>query len=252
MEAGLEAVRAERRTLAMDIARGEPAAAKRNEALNARQVELMASLDLLLVVRGVAQEKLAETQAVEADAVAEARRVEGRGIAHELLEQSRRADKAMREAASALAQREALARRLSGHGASLNALAPAIAWPRINAELAKKHFLEYLGFALQFAPLQPNETAIRAQLARIGVGTGKLADAGGTSLLDRIEMDLGLWEGERKVEAGVAAAGVGMNGWRVTNIQGSADAYNGDWLLRAVVRVGPGSVRQAVDAVRHQ
>jgi hypothetical protein len=113
--------------------------------------------------------------------------------------------------------------------------APAIAWPRINAELAKKHFLEYLGFALQFAPPQPNETAIRAQLARIGVGTGKLADAGGTSLLDRIEMDLGLWEGERKVEAGVAAAGVGMNGWRVTDIQGSADAYNGDWLLRAVV-----------------
>lgn len=113
--------------------------------------------------------------------------------------------------------------------------APAIAWPRINDELAKKHFLQYLDFMLQFAPAQPNETAIRAQLARIGVGTGKPADAGGTSLLDRIEMDLGLWEGERKVEAAVAAAGIGMNGWRVTNIQGSAEAYDGNWLQRAVV-----------------
>jgi hypothetical protein len=122
LETELETVREERRGIALDIARGEPAAAKRNEALNARQVELMAKLDLLLVIRNVAQEKLVEAQAVEADAVAEARRVEGRGIALELLEASRQADAAMREAASALTQRETLARRLAGHGASLNGL----------------------------------------------------------------------------------------------------------------------------------
>ena len=41
-------------------------------------------------------------------------------------------------------------------------------------------------------------------------------------------------EHTRKVDAAVAAAGVAMNGWRVTPIPGSPEAYNGDWLLRAV------------------
>lgn len=113
--------------------------------------------------------------------------------------------------------------------------APAITWPPINADLAKQHFFDYLDFVLPFNPPQPNETEIRAQLARIGVGTGPAATAGGDSLFDRIEVDLGMWEGERTVEAAVATAGVAMNGWRATNIAGSPEGYNGDWLLRAAV-----------------
>lgn len=113
--------------------------------------------------------------------------------------------------------------------------APAITWPAINADLAKRRFFDYLDFALQFNPPLPNETEMRAQLARIGVGAGVAASAGGDSLLDRIEVDLGMWEGERKVEAAVANAGVAMNGWRATNIAGSPEGYNGDWLLRATV-----------------
>ena len=113
--------------------------------------------------------------------------------------------------------------------------APEIAWPKVNADLAKKHFFGFLDFALQFAPAEPNEIAIRDQLARIGVGAGPGATAGGSSLLDRIEVDLGLLEGERKVEAAVAAIGSSMNGWRVSEINGSAEGYNGNWLQRAAV-----------------
>ena len=40
--------------------------------------------------------------------------------------------------------------------------APAITWPRANAELVKRHFFDYLAFALQFNAPQPNEAAIRA------------------------------------------------------------------------------------------
>jgi hypothetical protein len=112
---------------------------------------------------------------------------------------------------------------------------PEITWPRIDTELAKKHFFAYLDFALQFAPPQPREAEIRAQLARIGVGAGPGATAGGTSLFDRLEVDLGLYEGEKQVEAAVAGVGVGMNGWRVSNIAGSAEDYDGNWLLRAAV-----------------
>jgi hypothetical protein len=110
--------------------------------------------------------------------------------------------------------------------------APEIHWPRIDAELAKRHFFDYLAFALQFNVPQPNEAAIRAQLATIGItGTGA---APPESLFDRLELAAGAVEGERKVEAAVAAAGVAMNGWRVTPIPGSPEAYNGDWMLRAV------------------
>jgi hypothetical protein len=110
--------------------------------------------------------------------------------------------------------------------------APEIRWPRINADLAKHHFFDYLAFALQFNAPQANEAAIRAQMATIGIdGRGSPMPQ---SFIDRVELLAAAFEGERKVEAAVAAAGVAMNGWRVTPIPGSPDAYNGDWLLRAV------------------
>jgi hypothetical protein len=110
--------------------------------------------------------------------------------------------------------------------------APEIRWPRVNADLAKHHFFDYLAFALQFNAPQPNEAAIRAQMATIGI------DGRGTampqSFLDRVELLAAAFEGERKVEAAVAAAGMKMNGWSVTPIPGSLEGYNGDWMLRAV------------------
>ncbi|UPY38838.1 DUF1254 domain-containing protein [Sediminicoccus sp. KRV36] len=113
--------------------------------------------------------------------------------------------------------------------------APAIAWPRITPDLAKHHFLEYLDFALQFAPPQPNEVAIRAQLARIGIGAGRHGDLAAMPLLDRIEMLAGMYEGNRRVEHAVSQAGTAINGWRVSAVPGSMEAYDGNWLLRAVV-----------------
>lgn len=82
---------------------------------------------------------------------------------------------------------------------------PAIRWPRVNAELVKHHFFDYLAFALQFNAPQPNEAAIRAQLASIRI------DGRGTplphSLLDRLELLGGAALGERRLEAAVTAAG---------------------------------------------
>jgi hypothetical protein len=50
---------------------------------------------------------------------------------------------------------------------------PGIDFPKIDQELVKTNFFEYLDFALQFAPAEANETEIRAQLASIGIGPGK-------------------------------------------------------------------------------
>ena len=54
--------------------------------------------------------------------------------------------------------------------------APTINFPKINKELAKTGFFNYLDFALQFAPPGPEEKDIRAKLARLGIGAGKNFD----------------------------------------------------------------------------
>lgn len=111
--------------------------------------------------------------------------------------------------------------------------APAIDFPKIDKELVKTNFFEYLDFALQFAPAEANETEIRAKLARIGVGPGKTFNFKDLSLEDKLEVGLGMKEGERKVDEAVANAGKAINGWRVSGLPGDSAHYNGDWLMRA-------------------
>ena len=50
------------------------------------------------------------------------------------------------------------------------AAAPVVDFPKIDKQLVKTNFFEYLDFALRFAPVQENEKEIRAKLASIGIG----------------------------------------------------------------------------------
>lgn len=111
--------------------------------------------------------------------------------------------------------------------------APKINFPKIDKELVKTNFFEYLDFMLQFAPAQESEKAIRSQLARIGVGAGKPFDFKGLSVKDKLEIGLGMKEGERKVDEAVTNAGKSVNGWRVSALFGDSAFFNGDWLKRA-------------------
>jgi hypothetical protein len=112
--------------------------------------------------------------------------------------------------------------------------AAAIKFPKIDKELVKKNFFEYLDFALQFAPVQENEKEIRAQLARIGVGPGKIFNFKDLPLEQKLEVALGMKEGQRKVDEAVANVGKDINGWRISSLPGDNAHYNGDWLKRAV------------------
>jgi hypothetical protein len=111
--------------------------------------------------------------------------------------------------------------------------APALDFPKIDKELVKTNFFEYLDFALQFAPAEPNEKEIRAKLARIGVGPGKTFNFKDLSVKEKLEIGLGMKEGERKVDAAVANAGKRINFWQVSSLPGDSAHYNGDWLKRA-------------------
>ncbi|TYL93957.1 DUF1254 domain-containing protein [Bradyrhizobium rifense] len=114
------------------------------------------------------------------------------------------------------------------------AAATVIDFPKIDKELVKTNFFEFLDFALQFAPAQENEKEIRAQLATIGIGPGKTFNFKDLPLEQKLEVGLGMKEGERKVDEGVANAGKAINGWRVSGLPGDSAHYNGDWLKRAV------------------
>jgi hypothetical protein len=95
------------------------------------------------------------------------------------------------------------------------------------------HFFDYLDFALQFAPPGPEEKAIRARLARIGIGPDKRFAFKDLSLDHKAAVLLGMKEGGKKVEQAVAGLGKDVNGWRVGSAFGDRAFYNGNWLLRA-------------------
>jgi hypothetical protein len=68
--------------------------------------------------------------------------------------------------------------------------APIIDFPKIDTDLVKTNFFDYLDFALQFAPAEANETDIRDQLARIGIGPGKTMNFKDLSTEDKLEIGL--------------------------------------------------------------
>ena len=102
--------------------------------------------------------------------------------------------------------------------------APAINFPKINKELAKTKFFEYLDFALQFAPPGPEEKEIRTKLASIGKAL---------SPEQKAAVAEGMKQGEAKVEDGVKHLGTKVNGWNIASITGDRAFFNGDWLKRA-------------------
>jgi hypothetical protein len=130
--------------------------------------------------------------------------------------------------------------------------APASDWPTLGKDVVKAHhdvldaidklenklfvesnFFDYLDFALQFAPPGPEEEAIRARLASIGIGAGKKFAFKDLSAEHKAAVLLGMKEGMKKVDERVNNIGKAINGWKVGSAFGDRAFYNGDWLLRA-------------------
>ncbi len=111
--------------------------------------------------------------------------------------------------------------------------APAIDFPKINKEMVKTNFFEYLDFALQFAPAGPEEKAIRARLASIGIGPGKTFSFKDLSLEHKAELLIGMKQGSDKVDQYLTTQVLSLNGWGLSDPFGDRAFFNGDWLKRA-------------------
>src|SRR5437660_5722671 len=111
--------------------------------------------------------------------------------------------------------------------------APAVNFPKINKEMVKTGFFDYLAFALQFAPAGPEEKEIREKLARLGIEAGKKFDLGAMSPEQKAAMLAGVKDGEAKIKQYLESGQKNINGWKVGSLFGDSAFYNGDWLKRA-------------------
>jgi len=113
------------------------------------------------------------------------------------------------------------------------AAAPAVNFPKIDKEMVKTNFFQYLDFALQFAPSGPEEKEIHAKLARIGIGADRTFDFKDLSLEHKAEVALGMKDGDAKIDQYLVAGEKIINGWKVGSYFGDRAFFNGNWLLRA-------------------
>jgi hypothetical protein len=127
--------------------------------------------------------------------------------------------------------------------------APAVDFPKINQELVKSNFFAYLAFVLQFAPPGPEETAIRARLARIGVVPGAAVTYPALSAEGRAALAEGMKEGARKVGEAASQIGQDVNGWTIGSAFGDRAFYKGDWLKRAAAATAGIYGNDAAEAV---
>jgi hypothetical protein len=111
--------------------------------------------------------------------------------------------------------------------------APAIDFPEVTDQLVKQNFFDFLDFALQFAPAGPEEIAIRAKLASIGIGPGKKFQMKDLSPVHKAAILLGMKSGSDQIDKFIASGSKNINGWQVGSFFGDRAYYNGDWLRRA-------------------
>jgi len=111
--------------------------------------------------------------------------------------------------------------------------APAVSFPKIDKERAKTGFFDYLAFLLQFAPAGPEETDIRAKLARLGVRAGKPFAFKQLSPEQQAQVALGMKDGEAKIDQYLEMGEKVVNGWKIGAYFGDRAFFHGNWLLRA-------------------
>ena len=102
----------------------------------------------------------------------------------------------------------------------------------------KENFYQYLDAALQFVPVTPEDKAIRARLATIGIGPGKKFEFKDLSLEHKAAVLLAMKEGDDKVDKFLDSGMKDINGWKVGSLFGDRTFYNGDWLKRAAAAKG--------------
>ncbi len=97
----------------------------------------------------------------------------------------------------------------------------------------KENFFAYLDAALEFIPESDENKAIRARLAKIGIGPGKRFEFKDLSLEHKAAVLLAMKGGDDKIDNYLKTGTKTVDGWKIGAFFGDVDFYNSDWLLRA-------------------
>ncbi|MGE0036922.1 MAG: DUF1254 domain-containing protein [Xanthobacteraceae bacterium] len=113
----------------------------------------------------------------------------------------------------------------------------------------KDNFFPYLDAALKFVPETARDKAVRAKLAKIGVGPGKTFAFKDLPPEHKTEILLGMRQGDDKVDKWLAKGNKVINGWNIGSFFGDEAFYDGDWLMRAGAAKGGLYGNDAVEAM---
>lgn len=113
----------------------------------------------------------------------------------------------------------------------------------------KENFFQYLDAALQFVPETPRDKAVRAKLAKIGIGPGKTFAFKDLPLEHKAAILVAMKQGDDKVDKWLANGNKSINGWNVGAFFGDEAFFNGDWLMRAGAAKGGLYGNDAVEAM---
>ncbi|MFL5192877.1 MAG: DUF1254 domain-containing protein [Microvirga sp.] len=127
--------------------------------------------------------------------------------------------------------------------------APKIEFVPATTAGIKDNFFQYLDAALQYVPETPRDKAIRAKLARIGIGPGKTFTFKDLSLEHKAAILVAMKQGDDKVDKWLASGNKDINGWNVGSFFGDEAFYNGDWVMRAGAAKGGLLGNDAVEAM---
>ncbi len=127
--------------------------------------------------------------------------------------------------------------------------APTIEFLPATTAGIKDNFFQYLDAALQFVPETPRDKAIRAKLAKIGVGPGKTFAFKDLSFEHKAAILVAMKQGNDKVDKWLASGNKDINGWNVGSFFGDEAFYNGDWSMRAGAAKGGIYGNDAVEAM---
>jgi hypothetical protein len=127
--------------------------------------------------------------------------------------------------------------------------APSIDFVPASTAGIKANFFDYLGAALQFVPETPEDKAIRAKLATIGIGPGRTFEFKGLSAEHKAAVLLGMKAGDEKVDKYLANGNKNVNGWIIGSMFGDRAFFKGDWLRRAAAAKGGLFGNDAVEAM---
>lgn len=127
--------------------------------------------------------------------------------------------------------------------------APKIAFVPASTAGIRHNFFEYLDAALQYVPETPRDQAVRAKLAKIGVGPGKTFAFKDLSFEHKAAILVAMKQGNAKVDKWLAGGNKVINGWNVGSFFGDEAFYNGDWVMRAGASKGGLYGNDAVEAM---